>query len=65
LFFLLFAWFWLIIAILADIFRSEISGWGKAGWVLVVIILPFLGILMYLIVHGGDMQNRAGDRLLF
>lgn len=35
------------------------SGWGKAGWVLFVIILPFLGVFIYLIVHGSDMQNRA------
>ncbi len=58
-FFLFVTWIWLLIAIFADIFRSEMSGWGKAGWVLFVIILPFLGVLIYLIAHGGDMQNRA------
>ncbi len=58
-FFLFFAWIWLLITIFADIFRSEMSGWGKAGWVLFVIVLPFLGVLIYLIAHGGDMQNRA------
>ncbi len=58
-FFLFIAWIWLLIAIFADIFRSEMSGWGKAGWVLFVIILPFLGVLVYLIAHGSDMQNRA------
>ena len=58
-FFLFIAWIWLLIAIFADIFRNEMSGWGKAGWVFFVIILPFLGVLIYLIAHGDDMQNRA------
>ncbi len=58
-FFLFFLWIWLLIMIFADIFRSEISGWGKAGWVLFVIILPFLGVLIYLIANGDDMQNRS------
>ena len=58
-FFLFIAWIWLLIAIFADIFRGEMSGWGKAGWVFFVIILPFLGVLIYLIAHGDDMQNRA------
>ena len=60
-FFLFIAWIWLLISIFGDIFRSEMSGWGKAGWVLFVIILPFLGVLIYLIAHGDDMQNRAGQ----
>lgn len=58
-FFMFFLWIWLLIMIFADIFRSEISGWGKAGWVLFVIILPFLGVLIYLIANGDDMQNRS------
>ena len=58
-FFLFFLWIWLLIMIFADIFRSEISGWGKAGWVLFVIILPFLGVLIYLIANGDDMQKRS------
>ena len=58
-FFLFFLWIWLLITIFADIFRSEISGWGKAGWVLFVVILPFLGVLIYLIANGDDMQNRS------
>ena len=58
-FFLFIAWIWLLIAIFADIFRNEMSGWGKAGWVFFVIILPFLGVLIYLIAHGDAMQNRA------
>ena len=58
-FFLFFVWIWLLITIFADIFRSEISGWGKAGWTLFVIILPFLGVLIYLIANGDDMQTRT------
>jgi hypothetical protein len=58
-FFLFFVWIWLLITIFADIFRSEISGFGKAGWTLFVIILPFLGVLIYLIANGDDMQTRA------
>ncbi len=57
--FLFIVWIWLLISIFIDIFRSELSGWGKALWVIFVIVLPFLGVLVYLIVHGGDMQRRA------
>ena len=54
-------WIWLLITVFVDLFRSDMSGWGKAAWVLFVIILPFLGVLVYLIVHGKDMQQRALD----
>ena len=57
--FLFFIWIWLLITIFADIFRSDMSGWAKAGWVLFVIILPLLGALIYLIVNGGKMQERS------
>ena len=56
--FLLFAWIWLLISVFGDIFRSDLSGWGKAGWTIFVVLVPFLGVLIYLIVHGGDMQER-------
>ena len=56
--FLLFAWIWLLISVFGDIFRSHLSGWGKAGWTIFVVLVPFLGVLIYLIVHGGDMQER-------
>lgn len=56
--FMFFIWIWLLISVFADIFRSEISGWGKAGWVLFVVVLPFLGVLIYLIANGGQMQER-------
>lgn len=52
-------WIWLLISVFVDLFRSDMSGWGKAAWVIFVIILPFLGIFVYLVVHGKDMQKRA------
>jgi len=59
-FFLFFAWIWLLIAILTDIFRSrDLSGVGKALWVVFVVILPWLGALVYLIARGGSMQERS------
>ena len=58
-FFMFFIWIWLLITIFADIFRSEQSGFAKAGWVIFVIVLPFLGVLVYLIAQGGNMQERA------
>lgn len=57
-FFLFFAWIWLLIRIFADIFRTDSSGWVKAGWTIFVIILPFLGVLVYLIAQGGSMAER-------
>ena len=58
-FFMFFIWIWLLISIFGDIFRSESSGWAKAGWVFFLIVLPLLGALIYLIVNGGDMQRRS------
>ena len=60
--FLFIIWIWLLISVFIDIFRTDISGWGKALWVIFVIVLPFLGVLIYLIVHGDDMQERSMDR---
>ena len=59
---LLFMWFWLVISIFADIFRSEMKGLAKAALAIFVIILPLLGVLIYLIVHGDDMRQRDIDR---
>jgi phospholipase D-like protein len=59
-FFLWIMWFWLLIVILTDVFRRhDISGWGKAAWVLFVIVLPFLGVLLYLGFQGHGMSERA------
>lgn len=53
-------WFWLLIMIFSDLFRDhEASGWVKAFWVIFVIIFSFLGILIYLIVRGKGMAQRA------
>jgi hypothetical protein len=52
-------WFWILIRVFVDVFRRhDISGWGKAGWVLLCIVVPFLGVLIYLIAHGQDMGKR-------
>jgi putative oligomerization/nucleic acid binding protein/phospholipase D-like protein len=52
-------WFWLLITVFADLFRRhDVSGWGKAGWTLFVIVLPFLGVLVYLIAQGQHMAER-------
>ena len=58
-FFMFMIWIWLLITIFADIFRSPISGWAKAGWTIFVIVLPFLGVFIYLITNGSKMQERS------
>lgn len=59
-FFLFFIWIWLLISLFTDIFRSEdLSGWGKAGWTIFIVVLPFLGVLVYLIARGNSMAERA------
>jgi predicted PurR-regulated permease PerM len=59
---LVFAWiafFMLLFYILIDLFgRHDVSGWKKAAWVIFLIVLPFIGILSYLIVNGDDMAKR-------
>ena len=53
-------WIWILIWILIDIFRShDLSGWSKALWFLFVLFIPLVGVLVYLIVRGGKMQERA------
>jgi hypothetical protein len=55
-------WFWLLIRVFVDVFRRhDLSGWGKAGWTLLVIVLPFLGVLIYLIANGQEMGQRDVD----
>ena len=56
LFFCWVLWIFLVVWILIDIFRSrDISGWGKAGWICLVIFLPLIGVLAYEIVHGDHL----------
>ena len=58
-FFLFFIWIWILITVFIDIFRShDLSGWLKAVWCIFVIVLPFLGVFIYLIARGGKMQER-------
>lgn len=57
-FFLFFLWIWLVISVFGDIMRSDMSGWAKAMWSLGIIILPYLGVFMYLIVNGSSMSER-------
>ena len=62
-FFLFFIWIWILITVFADIFRShDMGGWAKAGWTIFVVVLPFLGVLFYLIARGKSMQERAMQR---
>lgn len=57
--FLWIAWIWLVISILIDIFRSDdLSGWGKAGWTLLVVFLTWIGVLVYLVARGKGMNER-------
>jgi hypothetical protein len=59
-FFLFFIWIWILIMVFADIFRSrDLSGWGKALWVIFVIIVPYLGVFVYLIARGHKMSEHA------
>ena len=59
-FFLWILWIWILIWIFIDIFRShDLSGWGKALWFLFVLFIPLIEVLVYLIVRGSSMQERA------
>ena len=64
--FVFFVWilfFWLLFGVFGDLFsRHDISGWAKAGWCVFVIILPFLGIFVYLISQGKSMGERAQQK---
>jgi hypothetical protein len=62
-FFLFFIWIWLLIMIFSDIFRSrDLGGWAKALWSVFIIVVPFLGVFIYLIARGHKMQQHAIDQ---
>ena len=62
-FFLFVIWIWLLITVFVDIFRShDMGGLAKALWVIFVIIVPFLGVFVYLIARGSKMQERAAQQ---
>jgi Short C-terminal domain/Phospholipase_D-nuclease N-terminal len=53
-------WIWILIYVFIDIFRShDLSGFGKALWFIFVLFIPLIGVLVYLIVRGGSMHERA------
>jgi hypothetical protein len=53
-------WFWILITVFIDIFRSsDLSGWAKALWFVFVLFIPLVGVLCYLIARGGAMHDRA------
>ncbi len=58
-FFLWVLWFWLLITVFIDMFRrDDLSGWMKALWFVFVIVLPYIGVLVYLIAYGRSMAER-------
>ena len=58
-------WFWTLITVFADLFRRhDIGGWGKAGWMIFMIVAPFLGVLIYLIAQGKEMAERSAAQAL-
>jgi Short C-terminal domain/Phospholipase_D-nuclease N-terminal len=63
LFFAWVAWLWILFTVFADLFRrDDIGGWGKAAWIVFVIVLPFLGVLIYLIAQHDGMRERSLSR---
>ena len=59
-FFAWFAWIWIAITCFIDIFRRhDIGGWHKAAWVVFIIVIPFLGVLVYLIAQHDGMRERS------
>ena len=61
-FFVWVTWIWMMILILSDVFRrTDLSGWGKAGWTFFLIVLPFLGALVYLIAQSDGMAERRAQ----
>ncbi|MFD6420060.1 SHOCT domain-containing protein [Streptomyces sp. NPDC060194] len=63
-FFLWVMWFFLLFKVVTDIFRDHsLSGWGKTGWLIVVLLLPYLGVFIYLIARGRSMGERDAKQL--
>jgi hypothetical protein len=61
-FFLFVIWIFIAITVVFDIFRSrDLSGWGKALWFLFVLVIPYLGVFIYLVVRGGKMHERQAN----
>ena len=63
-FFAFVIWIWLLITVFGDIFRRhDLSGWGKAAWTVFVIVLPYLGVFIYLIAHSKGMAERRAEQV--
>jgi hypothetical protein len=61
--FLFVAWIWVLVTVIGDLFGDhEVSGWGKAAWTFALILVPFFGVFLYLIVRGGGMHERQLSR---
>ena len=59
-FFAFFIWIWILVTVFADLFRrKDLSGWGKTGWIIFVIVLPYLGVFVYLIAEHKGMTERT------
>src|ERR1035441_5849792 len=64
-FFLWVIWIWILIMVFIDIFRShDLSGWAKALWFLFVLFIPLVGVIVYLIVRGGEMHEGAARQAM-
>jgi hypothetical protein len=62
-FFLWVLWLWILFTVFADVFRrDDLSGWGKAGWIIFTIVLPYLGVFIYLITQSKGMTQRNLER---
>ncbi|WP_439381139.1 SHOCT domain-containing protein [Amycolatopsis lexingtonensis] len=62
-FFCWIAWFWLLFVAFGDLYRrADVSGWAKAGWTVLVIVLPIIGVLLYLGTQGRNLVERQRDR---
>lgn len=63
-FFMWVIWIWILVTVLMDLFRRhDIGGWGKAGWTLLVVVLPFLGVFLYLVTQGKQMAERQASEV--
>jgi hypothetical protein len=55
-------WLWLLFTVVGDLFRRhDVSGWGKAGWIIVLVFLPYLGVLIYMIANAKGMAERSAQ----
>lgn len=63
--FLFIIWIWLVFVVIGDLFRNDMSGWAKALWALLLVILPFVGVFAYVIARHGKIHEPAMARAMF